>query len=124
MNLTHKWRVLEVWNYDYERKGYIIQYEEKSFLWFKMWKHIDYEDAKRLRHKYPDAISYDDFELGTIVKGGFSKVIFKDEHKANEAVILLDQLLFQNNKPFAPRLLKEMGPTADMTYEEVVAREG
>lgn len=124
MNLTHKWRVLEVWDYDHEKKGNVIQYQERAFLWFKIWKHVEYDDVKRLKYKFPDSFTWNDFQLGTITRGGFSKVIFTDEHKANEAVIFMDELLFQNDKPFSPRLVKEMGPTSDMTYEEVIAREG
>ena len=123
MNLTHKWRVLKVWNIDNDRPGYVVQYQEKVFLWFKEWKNVEYDEAKSMQHKY-STIRSDDWDLAHYLNGGLLKVIFKDEHKANEAVLLLDEMLFQNDRPFPPRLVKEMGPTSDMTYEEVVAREG
>lgn len=123
MNLTHKWRVLKVWNIDHDRVGYVVQYQQKAFLWFKEWKDVEYDELKRVQRKY-DSIRSNDWDLAHYLNGGLLKVVFKDEHKANEAVLLLDEVLFQNDRPFAPKLVKEMGPTADMTYEEVVAREG
>lgn len=126
MNLTHKWRILQVWNIDQDRLGYVVQYQDKSFLWFKEWKNIEYDDVKRLQHKYSKQIHYDDWDLAHYLKGGLMKVIFRDEHKANEAVILLDEMFFQSKiaGPSSPIVFKEMGPTEDMTYEEVIAREG